>query len=270
LFFYVVYEKISQDYLSAYIHVLNEQQALIMPINIIPDSLSESTLVAIENTSREIRIIQGDKDVNDIQIKKAFELYQNSNYSHSVILQKYEYIFSDISNNETIISIFPQKYFYRLSFEKQKYFIISVSIFCIISAFFLFCFIPFKFLSITWIEILFFIFYAIFLNEYLIKLFFTTGNFGNFLFSRDFFLSMILICLGYFYIERGRIGYMIQIIFTCIFTLYFFLIAGRFVKILIFDKLYIRQLLHIFLIMMLIVISFYEILIVRKGSAKKV
>jgi hypothetical protein len=268
LFFYVVYEKISQSNLSIYIHTLAEQQTLAMPIDSIPDSLSESILVVIENTLQEITILQEGEDSDDIQIKKAFELYQNSNYSHSIRLQNYEYIFSDISNNETLISIFPQRYFFWLSLGKQKYFTISISISCVIGAFLIFFLIPSKFFDITWIRIIFLLLYAVFLDEYLIKLFFTTGNFGNFLFSKNFFLSVVLILLGYFSVGKGRIGYMIQVILTSIFMIYFLLSTTRFIEILTLDKLYIGQLLHLLLILILIIISLYEIIIVRKYSAK--
>jgi hypothetical protein len=194
---YTISERLSSDFDDVVFKTINQQEKYNNERKDIPNRLKKSDIVIFLRRSGVIQNVRG--SISNDLIRQAYNSFVNGNrYSHSRVLNKETYIFTEISDDQFLISRTHNKIFFK-EILLNNIFLLSgttlIFIFLILMAFFIksdmFVFLSGK-------DIVFNVFYITFIVKNFIPLF-KSGILGFFPFSVYFYLLFIMIIMGYMF-----------------------------------------------------------------------
>jgi hypothetical protein len=210
LFFgYTIYEKCKNNYTDTLFVIQSRQEQLDFS-----DILQNSALLILEKGTYNIsRIISLNEEYSSQHLVVGLKQFQKG-YIHSKF-EKLEYIYSEISTGEILISITSKKHFINKVLYQQKIFII-VCFFCFLCISILMgIFTHHPYINKKY-DLLLIMMYNVFITRNL-STYFISGSkfFGWFLFSFEFWILFLYIILGYlFFVKIALPRYMILIIIS--------------------------------------------------------
>jgi hypothetical protein len=193
LFGYAAYEKYINNYRNNIFFIQSKQEKLNLS-----DVLHNSTLLIVENDSCEVSKIFASNmeyDMQDLEIglKRFLKGYIHSRFG------KLEYIYSEISSDETLVSITAKIYFINeVLYQSKTFFVVWFLSFLSISILMVF-FNHHPFINKKR-DLLLDIMYNVFVARNIIIYFFDENQFfGFFFFSFEFWTLFLFIAAGYLF-----------------------------------------------------------------------